>query len=159
MKRNRLFEFCLVALTALHCSVTKADLSVAKALSEIEEKRGVIAVLGLPKNNPQFVNEIAQAREFIVYFQSANPSDVEAVRKAADKAGLLGRRVFAELGTLDSVHLTHNLADAVFVDGAVADQTSDAAILRVLRPQAKAPHQIAPSLMQKIPLAYCVGLA
>jgi hypothetical protein len=47
----------------------------------------------------------------------------------------------------------------LFVVEAVADQASDAKILRVLRPQAKAPHQIAPSLMQQIPLAYCVGLA
>ena len=138
MKKNRLFEFCLVAFIALQCSFTMADLSVAKALSQIDEKRGVIAVLGLPKNNPQFVNEIALAREFTVYFQSAIPAEVEAVRKAADEAGLLGRRVFAELGTLDSVHLTHNLADAVFVDGAFAAQASDAEILRVLRPQAKA---------------------
>lgn len=114
MKKNRLFEFCLVAFIALQCSFTMADLSVAKALSQIDEKRGVIAVLGLPKNNPQFVNEIALAREFTVYFQSAIPAEVEAVRKAADEAGLLGRRVFAELGTLDSVHLTHNLADAVY---------------------------------------------
>lgn len=100
MKKNRLFEFCLGALIVLQCNVTSADLSVAKALSQIDDKRGVIAVLGQPKNNPQFFNEIALAREFTVYFQSANPAEVEAVRKAANEAGLLGRRVFAELGTL-----------------------------------------------------------
>ncbi len=47
MKKNRLFEFCLGVLIVLQCNVTNADLSVAKALSQIDDKRGVIAVLGL----------------------------------------------------------------------------------------------------------------
>ena len=138
MNKNRLFYFCLLAYAGLQCSATRADLSVDQALSQIDDKRGIIAVLGLPKNNPQFVNQMAQSSEFTVYFQSADPVDVETVRKSAEEAGFLGRRVFAEFGTLDSVHLTHNLADAVFVDGAFAAQVSNEEILRVMRPQAKA---------------------
>lgn len=138
MTKNRLFDFCLLAFAGLQCSATRADSSVEKALTQIDDKRGIIAVLGLPKANPQFVNLLAQAREFTVYFQSPNPADVEAVRKSAEEAGLLGRCVFAEFGSLDSVHLTHNLADAVFVDGAFAAQVSNEEILRVMRPQAKA---------------------
>ncbi len=138
MKKNRLFAICFFAFTAISCARVNADLSAEQVLSQINEKRGVIALLGLPRNQPEFVNELAQASEFTVYFQSGNRDEIEAVRKAADQAGLLGRRVFVELGALDSVHLTHNLADAVVVDQAFATQTSDEEILRVLRPQAKA---------------------
>jgi outer membrane protein assembly factor BamB len=130
--------FCFLALTAMPSSLIQADLPSEKALSQIDESRGVIAVLGLPRNSPKFVNEMALAKEFIVYFQSDKHQDVEAVRKAADEAGILGRSVFAEYGALNSVHLTHNLADAVFVDEASTARVTDEEILRVLRPQAKA---------------------
>jgi len=110
---------------------------VDKALSQIDDQRGVIAVLGLPKDNPTFVNQLAQARELTIYFQSANPDDVASVRSAAEQAGLLGQSVFAELGDLKSIHLTHNVADTVVVDRSSIDQTTEEEILRVMRPLAK----------------------
>lgn len=138
MKLNRRALLCFIAFSAIQGAVCHAELTIDQALDQIADNRGVVAVLGLPKSDPQFVNKLAQARELTVYFQSASGDDISRVRAAAEKAGLLGKSVFVDIGSLDSIHLTHNLADAVVVDDADAAQTSQEEILRVLRPQGRA---------------------
>jgi outer membrane protein assembly factor BamB len=116
-----------------------AQTSLDSVLSQFDESRGIVAVLGLPSDNPRFLNEIAKARtEWTIYFQSSNSKVVNDVREAAEQAGFLGLRVFVEQGDLSSIHLTHNVADAIYVDSEIAQHVSDSEVLRVLRPKAKA---------------------
>ncbi|MBC8290676.1 MAG: PQQ-binding-like beta-propeller repeat protein, partial [Planctomycetes bacterium] len=111
---------------------------VEEALKKLDTKRGVVAVLGLPEGDASFVTKLAANSELTVYFQSADTEQAAAVRKAADKARLLGTSVFVDSGSLDSIHLSHNLADGVLVDDSVAKQVSDKELLRVLNPKSTA---------------------
>jgi outer membrane protein assembly factor BamB len=133
----------IVALTVALVSWTPAAgfgaAGAGKALEQIGVHRGICAVLGLPDaDGPEFVVELANESELVVYFQSSRADEVAAVREAADAAGLLGRRVFVDRGNLDSVHLAGNLADAVLLGTTAAGQVNKEEVLRVLHPEGKA---------------------
>ncbi|HUS73188.1 MAG TPA: PQQ-binding-like beta-propeller repeat protein, partial [Sedimentisphaerales bacterium] len=76
--------------------------------------------------------------------QLPRAEDVESARRAADKAGFYGTRIFVALGApygeqgeVTKLHLADNIADAVVVvRGPIG--ISDTEVLRVLRPQGKA---------------------
>ena len=119
--------------------VVRASVDAKAALENIGIDKGICAVLGLPNaDQPGFVAELAKGSELVVYFQSPTADEVEAVREAADAAGLLGRRVFVGRGSLKSVHLADNLAGAVLVSASTRHEASEAEILRVLHPEGKA---------------------
>lgn len=121
-------------------SGAKANLPTPQAvLSQIGVRRGVCAVLGLPaEDQAGFPIRLARASELIVYFQSPNAGQVDAVRRAAAEAGLLGNRVFAACGAQQHVALADQVADAVVAAPSVADQVPQEEILRILRPHGKA---------------------
>ena len=109
----------------------------ARILEQVGVSKGICVVVG--GSDAQVPVEIAQASELLVYVQSADPSEVESVRKTADAAGLLGSRVYVELGNLSSLHLATNLADGLVTIGDdVRNATPRAEILRVIHPGAKA---------------------
>ena len=114
--------------------------SAAKnALQNIGVSKGVCMVLGLPDaEEPGFVTELAAGSELIFYFQSPAAEEVAAVRRTAEQAGLLGRRVFVDQGDCKSIHLADNMAAAVLVSPAVGkDDIDTTALLRVLHPEGK----------------------
>lgn len=113
-------------------------ISVDEAIACVKGDRGIVAVLGLPEGDPTFVTQLAAKGELSVYFQSSDSDQVAAVQKAADAAQLLGTRVFVDGGDLSSIHLSHNVADAVIVDSSAAEQTSDDEVRRVMNPNATA---------------------
>ena len=108
------------------------------ALDKIGLDKGICAVLGLPKGGVQAVVDLARGSDLTVYFQSASAYEVNAMRAAAAKAGLLGRSVFADRGDLAKVHLADNMAGAVLIAPSVKDDLAEREILRVLHPQGKA---------------------
>ena len=114
--------------------------SGAKAiLAKMPSQKGICVVLGLPRAEPPtFVTELAAGSELVVYFQSPAAEEVQAVRKAAEGAGLLGRRVFVERGPWQQIHLADNLAGAIWVSPAAREQVPEAELLRVLHPEGKA---------------------
>ena len=97
-------------------------------LKKIGAKRGICAVVGAERD--ALPVELARGSEFLVFAQAAN---VEAIQKAADAAGLLGTRVWAEQGKPDRIHLADNVADAVVAGAGVPR----AEVVRVLRPGGK----------------------
>ena len=113
-----------------------AELSVEQFGRSVRNERGIVAVIGLPDGNPSLVTKLAQQRELTVYFQSADAQETQAVQEAAQKAGLLGTRIFADSGPLTSIHLSHNVADGIIVASDVVSQTSEAEVLRVMNPNA-----------------------
>jgi hypothetical protein len=72
-----------------------------------------------------------------VYFQSPQAADVQAVRKAAEAAGLLGTRIFADRGDGRHVHLADNLAGAVLGSPGTAKELGREELLRVVHPQGR----------------------
>lgn len=113
-----------------------ADISAEQAVQQIPVQKGIVAVVGLPDNDPSFVTELAGKRELTVFFQSSDPNVVRAVQRAAHETGSLGKTIFAAVGNPKSLHLSHNTADAVFVTEQAAAETTEAEILRVMNPNA-----------------------
>jgi outer membrane protein assembly factor BamB len=110
----------------------------ADVLGHVSVQRGIICVLDLPDGNAQQLVNLAKTSELTIYFQSANKEQVSSVRQAADKAALLGTRIFVGSGALKSVHLGDNIADGVYVASSAIEQVEDAELLRALRPRAAA---------------------
>jgi hypothetical protein len=67
--------------------------------------------------------------------QASAADEVQAIREAVHKAGLLGTRVYVDQGSLQRIHLADNLADAVVLGESVRlDDRLSGEALRVLRP-------------------------
>jgi len=108
-------------------------------LDKIAVSQGVCVVLGLPQaDQPSFVTDLAAGSEFLVYFQSPNGAEELAVRKAAQAAGLLGKRVFADRGSWRQIHLADNLASLIWLSPVAGHQVPPEEVLRVLHPEGKA---------------------
>ena len=122
-----------VSLLALGVSETPVDV-----LGYVNVQRGILCVLDLPDGNAQQIVDLAKISEVTIYFQSADDEQVASVRRAADKASLLGTRIFVGSGSLKSVHLGDNIADGVYVAASASEQVSEGELLRALRPRAAA---------------------
>lgn len=132
---------CLVLFLAVLSQMRTASAEPARdALKKLDLKRGIVAVIGLPgeKSDAAFVTNLAEQSELMIYFQSPDRKQAESVRKAASVAGLLGKRVFVDSGSVDSLHLSHNLADGVLVAESLAEDVSEAEVLRILNPRSSA---------------------
>ncbi|MEO2020008.1 MAG: hypothetical protein ABGZ53_37220, partial [Fuerstiella sp.] len=137
MSQIQRFAFCLF-FGMVTVPLLAVDRTVAEAVSVVQGERGIVAVLGLPSRDATFVTQLAEQSELTIYFQSADAAETRRVQATAAAAGVLGRRVFVDTGDLRTIHLSHNVADAVIVDASVAAQTSDAEIRRVMNPNATA---------------------
>ena len=120
---------CLLLLAAAPQDPAK---DVRDLAGRVGVDRGICVLLNIPR--PSFPVELAQATHLTVYVQIADRDKATAARKAADRAGLLGRRVYVEEGDAERIHLAGNLADAVVVGGGAPPAEVD----RVLRPGGKA---------------------
>ncbi|MBM4033774.1 MAG: hypothetical protein FJ291_18605 [Planctomycetes bacterium] len=102
-------------------------------------QKGICVVLGLPKaDEPGLVVDLATGGEVTVYFQSPSAAEELAVRRAAEKAGLLGKRVFADRGPWERIHLADSLAGAIWLAPPAQGRVPRAELLRVLHPEGKA---------------------
>lgn len=128
---NSLSHVASFTLALVTIGVSEAPAGV---LDYVSTQRGIICVLDLPDGEPQQLIDVAQSSELTIYFQSADSDQVAFVRSAADKADLLGTRIFIATGPLDSVHLADNVADEVFVAASAHDQVNDDELLRAMRP-------------------------
>lgn len=81
--------------------------------------------------------KLARQTDLTVFVQLAGADDVEAARRAADAAGMYGRRIFVAAGDLKRLHLADNVAD-VLLAPAGAMNVPQAEVLRVLRPGGQA---------------------
>ena len=100
-------------------------------LAQPEAKRGLCVVLGDAEG--KLALELARRSECLIFVQLEKESQVESVRKAVDKAGFYGSRVYVEQGGSQGISLADNLADAVLVVGESSPALKGDA-MRVLRP-------------------------
>ena len=112
-----------------------ADNDAAALLQKLPTKRGLCVVLGDPQGTLSL--ELARASELMLFVQSPKPAEVQAARKAADAAGLLGTRIYVQQGDYTHLNLANDLADAVIVANPTL-AVSREELLRVLRPEGKA---------------------
>src|SRR5437588_6410268 len=102
----------LVALLLLPVAAVAADDERDESLMErLRRSRGLCVVLG----EPDFALDLARLTEMTIFVQSPNAEEVEKLRKEADEAGLLGKRLWVQKGDLSRLHLANDLADALVV--------------------------------------------
>ena len=86
------------ALLSLPLIITFLTPQMRADLADLENaklKRGIVLVAGkISANTEKQVVSLAKGTELTIYFQSADASQVLAMRQAANKAGLLGKRIF-----------------------------------------------------------------
>jgi outer membrane protein assembly factor BamB len=115
------------ALLSLVLPGAGAAQDAAETLRKIGVRKGICALVG---TGEAAALELAKASELLVYVQLEDEGKVEALRRSAEAAGLLGKRVWVEKGA-GRIHLSDGMADAVV--GGNRDEA-----LRVLRPGGKA---------------------
>lgn len=129
---------CLFVASATGWTVRAEAAPLPDSLDQLDVGPGIVAVVGWPANDaPALVRALAD-REWTVWFQSSDEAEVEAVRRAAAAAGLLGTRLFAAEQSSAQIRLADNLADGVLVASSAVDSVDDGELLRALRPQGTA---------------------
>ena len=129
--QKQLLVLLVACAIAIPFAAPVAAAPAVDALKEKSPKHGIRVFLGR-KDSDLAIDE-ARSGDSTVFLQVADGYD--AVCRAADKAGVLGRRLFVARGSLARIGLADNVADTVF---ALTRQATRAEILRVLRPGGRA---------------------
>jgi len=127
----------LIGLIGLLPTASMAQVPDARVLRElVGAPRGLCALVGVSHDEALATIRQAAGDELTWYIQLARGEDVAAVRQVADRAGLLGTRVYVERATGRQVYLADNLAD-VLVASAGASRISKSELRRALRPRGR----------------------
>lgn len=102
-------------------------------LQRFNLQRGIVGIIGLPSEAPDYAIELCRKSELIIFLQTANDHAARQIRQLAADSGLLGTRLFVAEGPLDSIFLGENVADRILVSHEAKD-LPPAEILRALRP-------------------------
>ncbi len=105
---------CFVAIFAVCVTHSFAE-SANEILKEHGQKKGLCAIVGLPKNGSDSIIEIVKKTNLTVYFQSDSEQDIIDLCKVAEEKKLLGTRLFINRSKSNRINLTDNLADILFV--------------------------------------------
>ena len=114
----------LSLLTPSQCAEQAVD-----SLRHVDLDRGVVALINLPPGGADAVVKQVASTKVLLYFQSANAQQVEQLQGAADRAGLLGTRIFVNRGGGESIQLATDLADRVVVIPQAGKVTPDSEIV------------------------------
>ena len=115
-----------------------AEQNAQSLVDRLGVERGICLVLGAP--DADLPVRLARASGLLIYVQTDSAEEMVAAREAADRAGMLGTRIYVERGAAGRIHLADNLADGAIVARAAAarDDTTRRELLRVVHPGAKA---------------------
>jgi hypothetical protein len=106
----------LAPFTSLSCGRSepaRTAVDPRAVLETLGSKSGLCVLLGV--SEPDLAVRLARQSGLTVYVQSARAGQVREARRAAESAGLLGRRIFVDQAATDHILLADNLADAVVV--------------------------------------------
>ncbi|MGE0755634.1 MAG: PQQ-binding-like beta-propeller repeat protein [Pirellulaceae bacterium] len=134
---NRWISATSVVLTWA-CSTVGLATSSAQDAAAVQDRVGLRRGLCIVLGTPELALALARQDGITVYAQSPDSDDVEALREAADEAGLLGSRLTVGHGSWSHLSMASDLADVVVVSESVTNQVARAEVLRVLRPQGTA---------------------
>ncbi len=135
MTRSKLVWTLIVLLSCLAAGRGVAAESLA---DRVGAKVGVCVFVGLPEGKPAAVVDLAGESELLIYVQSSSADEVAAMRDAAKKARLLGKRIWVDQGDNATIQLAGNSADAVLVAKSALgeDGVPRKELLRVMHPGA-----------------------
>lgn len=106
-------------------------------LRQLSLQKGIVAVVGLPEADASYLIDLCTKSELTIYFQTDDPELAHSARQAADRAGLLGKRMFVESAALTALSLSDNVADRALVFSPNEPQLRGE-VLRVLVPRGTA---------------------
>jgi outer membrane protein assembly factor BamB len=139
MKQTWQTRAWISVLLLLACSTRVTAQGPESVLDRIGTKRGIVALLDLPRGGAAQIVDLVKSSELTILFQSDQATQVEQMRRAAEEAGLLGTRIFADdARSLKSIQLADNVADGVLVAASAIDKVSDEELLRVIQPRSSA---------------------
>ncbi|MCA9173435.1 MAG: PQQ-binding-like beta-propeller repeat protein [Planctomycetales bacterium] len=92
-------------------SLAAADFDVDSVVKKLDLRRGVVAVVGVDASHAEKLVSLCEATEWLIFCQTDDASTATTLRTVAAKAGLLGDRLFIEVGSSENLHLAHNVAD------------------------------------------------
>lgn len=126
----------LMILAGTLCGASDLAERLSRAVARTGTDNDVCAVLGVPSGTEAgpFLTALCAGNDLMVYVQTPDSGQADAVRMAAEKAGWLGTRVFVEEGPWTSVHLAANLAGMVFVSDSAREHVREDELLRVVYP-------------------------
>jgi outer membrane protein assembly factor BamB len=104
-------------------------------LKRLNLNRGIVALMGLPSSDASYPVELCQSSELTIYVQTPDTALADKTRAAAEAAGLLGRRLFVETGSNQSIHLGTNVADRIIVMDPEDPALPRSELLRALQPR------------------------
>lgn len=110
-----------------------AEESVERRMEQIGTLRGIVCVAGLSEES---VLALAGRTELSIL--ALVSGDTGSLASKAEDAGLLGDRIFVVKARGAHLPLADNVADAMLIDGEMADVFSEAEIERALHPRASA---------------------
>ena len=131
----RVLVLCVLSGVGLLPGPRSARADAGDILRRAGLRRGIAVVLGDRKC--ELALGLARGSEMILLVHLADRADVDAACRAADAAGLYGRRIYVAKGDGGRIGLADNLADVVVATGDAAAVPREE-ILRVLRPGGKA---------------------
>lgn len=125
MKRTASLLACLLV-----ASIGRAD-EISDGFTQLDIQRGIIGVVGVPDGGVDRLIDVCESSELTIYVQASEAELASELRKAADKADLLGRRLFVQQASSKSIHLGDNVADRILIFG---ESPPKEELLRALRP-------------------------
>ncbi|MFO0943125.1 MAG: PQQ-binding-like beta-propeller repeat protein [Pirellulales bacterium] len=128
--------FAVAILSFLSLDSTKAT-DLQKLKSIFGEQEGIVGIVVKRELTSDAMINIAKQTNWQLYVQSDDASTALQLRQAADREGLLGRRIFIHEGNLATLAVSHNLLDALVIAEDAVDKTPREELLRVIRPKAK----------------------
>ncbi|MHC4443102.1 MAG: outer membrane protein assembly factor BamB family protein [Planctomycetota bacterium] len=127
-----LFTMSVGLLSGPGCSAARSQ----HFLDRMGISKGICVVLGDPEC--KLALDLAYNSKLLIYMQFAGSKDVEKCRQIVDRVGTYGRRIYIDGGSLNSLHLADNLADAVLAVNRAANEVPESEVLRILRPRGRA---------------------
>src|SRR5210317_1321392 len=104
-KISLLFALGVLVVAALPCQG-------AGIAEKIGVSKGICVLPGDSKCD--IALELARETDLLLYVQLAGDGEVAAARRAADRAGLYGSRIFVGQGPLTQLNMADNVADVVY---------------------------------------------
>jgi len=143
MNTNKKTRICVAALAVFCVALLYGRIgrgaetapNAESILARIGVTRGICVLLG--DKECKLALDLARNSDLLMLVQLSSADDVKTARRAADRAGLCGTRIFVEKAEPSRIHVADNVADAV-VAIAGQDGPAESEVLRALRPGGKA---------------------
>jgi outer membrane protein assembly factor BamB len=124
----------LTAVVAISSIGSAEDTEPKSLAATLKDDRGIWVVLG--DDTSKLALQLATETQLTVYYQAENDDTLNSTRQQAERAGLLGNKLYVAKGDMSRIGLADNLADAlVAIDAARAlDNITRREMYRVVRP-------------------------